>query len=71
MERHLKTAQITRSPRVYDHELDMAREAGEGGSLAGRIWNLFRKTFSPGSLTVAPMRSVAREAEESWPIRDS
>lgn len=67
MERHLKAARVT--PRISDHELDMAREPREE-SVLGWFWSLLGKKFLSQARTAAPMRSVAREAEESWPTRD-
>ena len=64
---------ITRGavPAVYDPELDMRRCNNRiNGTLAG-VWNALRKKlFVNSSPTTAPMRSIAREAEESWPTRD-
>jgi hypothetical protein len=59
------------SGRINDPDLDMRREQGRARGSFSQVWYALKKSLGlhdhgPAS----PMRSVAREAEESWPAGD-
>jgi hypothetical protein len=67
---NLKVTRMGSVPVVCDPELDMRRYDGRIGGILSGAWNALRKKLFVTSATAAPMRSIAREAEESWPTRD-
>jgi hypothetical protein len=56
--------------RIVEHDLDMVRSAERPLAVTGRLTRILN-WLMPGERTVGPpMRSVARELEESFPARD-
>lgn len=59
---------LSGSVHVSEPELDMCRKGpAETGTLA-RVRNMIRTLISGSRSIASPMRSIARELEESWPI---
>jgi len=56
--------------RIVEHDLDMVRSAERPVAVSGRLSRILN-WLMPSDRTVGPpMRSVARELEESFPARD-
>ncbi len=55
---------------INDPEIDMRREAGVAPGTFLRLRKAIRKLVLDGRTMVLPMRSIAREMEESWPADD-
>ena len=56
--------------RIVEHDLDMVRSAERPVPISGRLSRILN-WLMPADRTVGPpMRSVARELEESFPGRD-
>ena len=56
--------------RIVEHDLDMVRSVERPLAVSGRLTRILN-WLMPGERTVGPpMRSVARELEESFPARD-
>jgi hypothetical protein len=63
-----QTPHLTGLSHINEPELDMLRQRGaEEIGVMGRLQRIIRKLVSDSRQTVAPMRSIAREMEESWP----
>lgn len=58
---------IERRSRVVEPELDMARPQTEPNSSTGRLRGIVRWLTTGNHRARRPMRSVARELEETWP----
>ncbi len=58
---------LTGLSHINEPELDMCRHGRvERGTLA-RVFDTIRKLVADSRGVVSPMRSIAREMEESWP----
>jgi len=56
--------------RIVEHDLDMVRSAERLAPVSGRLSRILN-WLMPAQRTVGPpMRSVARELEETYPARD-
>ena len=55
---------------IDEPELDMCRHPRVERGLLARGLDLIRKLVADGRGIVSPMRSIARELEESWPTGD-
>jgi hypothetical protein len=53
--------------KVSDPELDMCRSPDAPAGTLDHVRALIRKLIVNGRNMVSPMRSIAREMEESWP----
>lgn len=58
---------LTESSHISEPELDMRRHARVQIGAWGRMYGMIRKLISNSRGIVSPMRSIARELEESWP----
>ncbi|HYL58565.1 MAG TPA: hypothetical protein VEU51_06810 [Candidatus Acidoferrales bacterium] len=56
--------------RIVEHELDMVRLAEPRAPVSGRVAKLFQWLMPAARVVGPPMRSVARELEETYPGRD-
>ncbi len=63
--------QTTGPARISDPELDMCRSCEVPAGALDRLHDLIRKLIVNGRNLVSPMRSVARELEESWPAEEN
>ena len=61
---------LTGLSHINEPELDMCRRPGVERGMLARALNLIRKLLADGRGIVSPMRSIARELEESWPTGD-
>lgn len=52
---------------VNEPELDMRRHTAVERGVLARALDMIRKLIADGRGMVSPMRSIARELEESWP----
>jgi len=57
--------------RIVEHELDMARSAERPVAGVRPLTRILNWLMPSGRLVGPPMRSVARELEETYPGRDS
>jgi hypothetical protein len=64
------TGRLTVLSHISEPELDMRRHAQVERGALGRIYGAVRKLISDSRGIVSPMRSIAREMEESWPTGD-
>jgi hypothetical protein len=75
MEGRRRLPQIPETPRpeanISEPELDMCRQRPSETSTFGRVRDIIRTLMSGGHAITSPMRSVARELEESWPTGES
>jgi len=62
-----RAGRLTELSHISEPELDMRRHAGVQIGALGRMYGMVRKLISDGRGIVSPMRSIAREMEESWP----
>jgi hypothetical protein len=71
-QRRLPHTPVIQSISVVDPELDMRRstETAPAGTLA-RLRENLRKLVGDGRRMRSPMRSIARELEESWPVGEA
>ena len=60
-------ARLTPSSNISEPELDMHRHAPVLLGPLARIYGMIRRLIADGHNPGSPMRSVARELEESWP----
>jgi hypothetical protein len=60
------TGRLTELSHISEPELDMRRHAQVESGAWGRIYSMIRKLINNRGI-VSPMRSIAREMEESWP----
>ncbi len=58
---------LTELSHISEPELDMRRHAHVERGALGRVYGMIRKLISDSRGIVSPMRSIARELEESWP----
>ena len=56
--------------RIVEHELDMVRLAERRAPVSGRVAKILRWLMPTTRAVGPPMRSVARELEETYPGRD-
>ena len=56
--------------RIVEHELDMVRSAERPVAVARPFTRILNWLMPSGRLVAPPMRSVARELEETYPGRD-
>ncbi len=61
---------VIHSVNVIDPELDMRRSTQPPAGTIARLREGLRKLLSEGRMR-SPMRSIARELEESWPGGES
>lgn len=66
-----QAARLDGSVQISEHELDMCRETAADTSTLACVRNLIRVLISGSRSIVSPMRSIARELEESWPTGES
>jgi hypothetical protein len=59
-----------RNSRIVDHELDMVRSAERPIAGVRPLARILNWLMPSGRLVAPPMRSVARELEETYPVRD-
>ena len=57
--------------RIVEHELDMVRSAERPVAAVRPLTRILNWLMPSGRLVGPPMRSVARELEETYPVRDS
>ena len=57
--------------RIVEHELDMVRNAERAVPGVRPLARILNWLMPSGRLVGPPMRSVARELEETYPVRDS
>jgi len=57
--------------RIVEHELDMVRSAERPVAGVRPLTRILNWLMPSGRLVGPPMRSVARELEETYPSRDS
>jgi hypothetical protein len=57
--------------RIVEHELDMVRLAERRAPVGGRVARILRWLMPASRVVGPPMRSVARELEETYPGRDT
>ncbi|MFZ0246270.1 hypothetical protein [Candidatus Binatus sp.] len=57
--------------RIVEHELDMVRSAERPVASVRPLTRILNWLMPSGRLVGPPMRSVARELEETYPGRDS
>ncbi len=57
--------------RIVEHELDMVRSAERAVPGVRPLARILNWLMPSGRLVGPPMRSVARELEEAYPVRDS
>jgi len=57
--------------RIVEHELDMVRSAERAVPGVRPLARILNWLMPSGRLVGPPMRSVARELEETYPVRDS
>ncbi len=57
--------------RIVEHELDMVRSAERPVASVRSLTRILNWLMPSGRLVGTPMRSVARELEETYPGRDS
>ena len=55
---------------IVEHELDMVRSAERPAAGVPTLMRIRNWLMPSGRLVASPMRSVARELEESFPSRD-
>ena len=65
-----RRSRITGGPRISEPELDMCRHYHATTGSFSRVYLLIRRLIAHHRDIVAPMRSIGRELEESWPTRD-
>ncbi len=74
-ERHVIFAGIglanRHNSRIVEHELDMVRSAERPVASVRPLTRILNWLMPSGRLVGPPMRSVARELEETYPGRDS
>jgi hypothetical protein len=58
---------LTGLSHINEPELDMRRHGRVERGMLGRAFDMIRKLVADGRGMVSPMRSIARELEESWP----
>ena len=58
---------LTESSDISEPELDMRRHARVQSGALGRLYGVIRTLIADSRGIVSPMRSIAREMEESWP----
>ncbi|MGH7925950.1 MAG: hypothetical protein ACREQH_15305 [Candidatus Binatus sp.] len=56
--------------QIVEHELDMVRSAGRPPAGAHTLTRILNWLMPSGRLVGPPMRSVARELEETYPGRE-
>ena len=56
--------------RIVEHELDMVRSAERPFAAVRPLTRILNWLMPSGRLVAPPMRSVARELEETYPGRD-
>ena len=66
-QRMLPQTPVIQSVNVIDPELDMRRSTEAPAGTFARLRESLRKLVSEGRRMRSPMRSIARELEESWP----
>lgn len=57
--------------KIVEHELDMVRSAERPVAAMSTITRIINWLMPAGRVIGPPMRSVARELEEAYPVRDS
>ena len=57
--------------RIVEHELHMVRSAERPVAVVRPLTRILNWLMPSGRLVGPPMRSVARELEETYPVRDS
>jgi hypothetical protein len=65
--RRLQPPRSTAFAQVSEPELDMPRKLRVRNRAFARLAEMIRGLISDRHIVVAPMRSIARELEESWP----
>jgi hypothetical protein len=65
--RRSEAPRLTGFVHVTEPELDMPRELRARTGAFTRVARMIRKLISDRHIVVPPMRSIARELEESWP----
>jgi hypothetical protein len=63
----LEAPQPAQLSNVHEPELDMRRCAQAPAGVFARVYGSIRKLIVDGRGAGSPMRSIARELEESWP----
>jgi hypothetical protein len=59
-----------RHNQIVEHELDMVRSAERPVAVARPLTRILNWLMPSGQIVGPPMRSVARELEETYPARD-
>jgi hypothetical protein len=62
---------LTQFVHTSEPELDMRRDLGAPTGTLTRLARMLRGLISARRITVAPMRSIGRELEESWPMGEN
>ena len=57
--------------KIVEHELDMVRSEERSVVAVSTITRIINWLMPAGRVIGPPMRSVARELEEAYPVRDS
>jgi len=58
---------LTGRSHINEPELDMRRQTLVERGICARAFDMIRKLAADSRAMVSPMRSIARELEESWP----
>jgi hypothetical protein len=61
------TGHLAELSQISEPELDMRRQAHVRPGALGRVYGIIRKLIADRRGSGSPMRSIAREMEESWP----